>query len=109
LFLLEHLKCRRSITYPKSRVKSDVQVTLCFKVRYVSHMRTLAELGNAVAARRKALKLCQSEVAARSGLTRESLVRLERGQLTEFGSRKLLAKVPADISIGYRGRDLSQA
>ena len=49
------------------------------------------ELGAAVAARRKALKLHQSEVAARSGLTRESLVRFERGQLTEFGSRKLLA------------------
>ena len=49
------------------------------------------ELGEAVAARRKALKLRQSEVAARSGLTRESLVRFERGQLTEFGSRKLLA------------------
>jgi len=54
-------------------------------------MQTLAELGKAVAARRKALKLHQSEVAARSGLTRESLVRFERGQLTEFGSRKLLA------------------
>ena len=54
-------------------------------------MRTLAELGEAVSARRKALKLHQSEVAKRSGLTRESLVRFERGQLTEFGSRKLLA------------------
>jgi HTH-type transcriptional regulator/antitoxin HipB len=54
-------------------------------------MRTLAELGGAVGARRRALKLHQSEVAARSGLSRESLVRFERGQLTEFGSRKLLA------------------
>ncbi len=54
-------------------------------------MRTLAELGNAAAARRKALNLHQSEVAALSGLPRESLVRFERGQLTEFGSRKLLA------------------
>jgi len=54
-------------------------------------MHTLAELGGAVAARRRALKLHQSEVAARSGLSRESLVRFERGQLTEFGSRKLLA------------------
>jgi HTH-type transcriptional regulator/antitoxin HipB len=54
-------------------------------------MRTLTELGAAVAARRRALKLHQNEVAARSGLTRESLVRFERGQLTEFGSRKLLA------------------
>jgi HTH-type transcriptional regulator/antitoxin HipB len=54
-------------------------------------MRTLVELGEAVAAKRKARKLNQSEVAMRSGLTRESLVRFERGQLSEFGSRKLLA------------------
>lgn len=54
-------------------------------------MQTLAELGEAVAARRKALKMSQSEVASRTGLTRETLVRFERGQLTEFGSRKLLA------------------
>lgn len=54
-------------------------------------MQTLTELGEAVVARRKALKLSQTEVATRSGLPRESLVRFERGQLAEFGSRKLLA------------------
>ena len=54
-------------------------------------MQTLAELGEAVSTRRKALGLKQSEVALRSGITRESLVRFERGQVSEFGSRKLLA------------------
>ena len=54
-------------------------------------MQTLMELGAAVAARRKVLKMSQSEVASRTGLTRETLVRFERGQLSEFGSRKLLA------------------
>ena len=54
-------------------------------------MKTLAELGEAVAARRKSLKMSQGEVATRTGLSRETLVRFERGQLTEFGSRKLLA------------------
>ena len=54
-------------------------------------MQSLTELGEVVAARRKALKLSQSNVASRSGLARENLVRFERGQLTEFGSRKLLA------------------
>jgi HTH-type transcriptional regulator/antitoxin HipB len=54
-------------------------------------MKTLMELGAAVAARRKDLKMSQSEVASRTGLTRETLVRFERGQLSEFGSRKLLA------------------
>lgn len=58
-------------------------------------MQTLAELGEAVAMRRKALKMSQSEVATRTGLTRETLVRFERGQLTEFGSRKLLAVLAA--------------
>lgn len=54
-------------------------------------MQTLAELGEAVSTRRKTLGLSQNEVALRSGITRESLVRFERGQLSEFGSRKLLA------------------
>jgi HTH-type transcriptional regulator / antitoxin HipB len=58
-------------------------------------MQTLAELGEAVAAKRRALKMSQSEVASRTGLTRETLVRFERGQLTEFGSRKLLAVLAA--------------
>jgi transcriptional regulator with XRE-family HTH domain len=65
-------------------------------------MQTLTELGEAVAARRKALKLSQSEVASRTGLTRETLVRFERGQLTEFGSRKLLAVLAVlGIEIGF--------
>lgn len=58
-------------------------------------MQTLAELGEAVSARRRALRLNQSEVSARSGITRESLVRFERGKVSEFGSRKLLAVLAA--------------
>jgi transcriptional regulator with XRE-family HTH domain len=54
-------------------------------------VKTLVELGEAVATRRKALKLSQSEVAARSGLKKGYLGYFERGQLPEFGSRKLLA------------------
>lgn len=58
---------------------------------YISPMQSFPELGEAVATRRKALGLSQSYVATHSGLTRETIVRFERGQLTEFGSRKLLA------------------
>jgi transcriptional regulator with XRE-family HTH domain len=54
-------------------------------------MQPLAELGEAVSTRRKALGLKLSDVSLRSGITRESLVRFERGQVPEFGSRKLLA------------------
>jgi len=53
-------------------------------------MKTLSELGEAVAARRKALKFTQGFVAEKSGLTRETLSRFERGQVTELGSRKLM-------------------
>lgn len=54
-------------------------------------MRTLQELGEAVAATRRDLGLKQKEVAAKAGITPESLLRFERGQVSEFGSRKLLA------------------
>lgn len=54
-------------------------------------MRTVRELGEAVAARRRRLGLKQGDVAARAGITQESLSRFERGKLAEFGSRKLLA------------------
>jgi transcriptional regulator with XRE-family HTH domain len=53
-------------------------------------MQTLTELGEAVTQRRKALGLTQAEVAARTGLTVQTLSRFERGRAAEFGSRKLL-------------------
>jgi len=58
---------------------------------YKSIMKTLLELGEAVASARKALRLRQKDVAARAGISPEVLLRLERGQVAEFGSRKLLA------------------
>ena len=69
-------------------------------------MQTLVELGAAVATRRKALKMSQNEVASRTGLSRETLVRFERGQLSEFGSRKLLTVLAAlgmEISFAESG------
>ncbi len=54
-------------------------------------MQTLVELGEAVATRRRSLRLNQGDVAARAGISQEALSRLERGKLPEFGSRKLLA------------------
>lgn len=54
-------------------------------------MQTLQELGEAVAARRRALKLRQASVATQAGITAESLSRFERGRSAEFGARKLLA------------------
>ena len=54
-------------------------------------MQTLQELGQAVAARRRALGLQQGAVATQAGLTAESLSRFERGRSAELGSRKLLA------------------
>lgn len=54
-------------------------------------MQTLQELGEAIAERRKALNLRQQVVAAQAGITPESLSRLERGRVAEFGARKLMA------------------
>ena len=54
-------------------------------------MKTLQELGEAVAVARRAIRLKQKDLAAQAGITPESLLRFERGQVSEFGSRKLLA------------------
>ena len=54
-------------------------------------MRTLGEVGQTVATTRRTLGLKQKDVAAQAGITPESLLRFERGQVAEFGSRKLLA------------------
>ncbi len=54
-------------------------------------MKTLQELGEAVASVRRELRLKQKAVAEQAGITPESLLRFERGQVSEFGSRKLLA------------------
>jgi HTH-type transcriptional regulator / antitoxin HipB len=58
---------------------------------YISIMRTLQELGEAVGVARRELRLKQRDVATQAGITPESLLRFERGQVAEFGSRKLLA------------------
>jgi transcriptional regulator with XRE-family HTH domain len=58
---------------------------------YKSIMRSLQELGEAVASTRKALRLRQKDVALQAGISPEALLRFERGQAAEFGSRKLLA------------------
>lgn len=54
-------------------------------------MRTLQELGLAVATHRHAVKLKQGAVASQAGITQELLSRFEHGHLSEFGVRKLLA------------------
>jgi transcriptional regulator with XRE-family HTH domain len=54
-------------------------------------MKTIHELGVAVATRRHALGLRQHNVALQAGLNPESLSRFERGHAPEFGSRKLMA------------------
>jgi transcriptional regulator with XRE-family HTH domain len=58
---------------------------------YNSHMKTLEDLGQAAAVRRKGLHLTQAELARRAGLSRELVARFEGGRVAEFGARKLLA------------------
>jgi Helix-turn-helix. len=54
-------------------------------------MQTVFEVGAAVAERRRSLRLKQSDVAAQAGIAPEMLSRFERGKVSEFGTRKLLA------------------
>lgn len=58
-------------------------------------MQTLMELGQSVAERRRSLRLTQAEVAARAGVSSDTLSRFERGRVSEFGSRKLLGVLSA--------------
>lgn len=58
-------------------------------------MQTLIELGEAVATQRRARGLKQGAVAKYAGISQETLSRFERGQLAEFGARKLLAVLAA--------------
>ena len=67
-------------------------------------MQTLQELGEAVAVRRKLLGLKQGDVAAQAGITPESLSRFERGRSAEFGARKLLAVLGAELDIMVQGQ-----
>jgi len=54
-------------------------------------MKSLTELGTAVAVKRRGLGLKQTDVARKAGITPESLSRFERGHMTDLGARKLLA------------------
>ena len=70
-------------------------------------MQTIQELGESVATRRRQLGLKQGEVAARAGITPESLSRFERGRVAELGTRKLLAVLAvlgAELDVVARGQ-----
>ena len=70
-------------------------------------MKTLQDLGESIAARRKQLGLQQREVAALAGITAESLSRFERGRSAEFGARKLLAVLAvlgAELEVVHEGQ-----
>lgn len=52
-------------------------------------MLDLETLGEAVAARRRELRISQAELARRSGLSRATVVALESGRLRELGFNKV--------------------
>ena len=70
-------------------------------------MKSIQELGEEVAIRRRNLNLKQADVAALAGITAESLSRFERGRAAEFGSRKLLAVLAvlgAELNVVTQGQ-----
>jgi HTH-type transcriptional regulator/antitoxin HipB len=72
-------------------IYTSINGIICLYHDVYINMKTLQELGAAVAARRQAIRLKQKAVARQAGVTPESLSRFERGRASEFGSRKLLA------------------
>jgi len=58
---------------------------------YNENMQTIPEIGQAIAMRRKLLHMRQGQVAEKSGLAQTYLSRLETGQLSEIGTRKLMS------------------
>jgi HTH-type transcriptional regulator / antitoxin HipB len=71
-------------------------------------LKTLQELGEAVALRRHVLGLKQQAVARQAGIRPETLSRFERGRLAEFGARNLLA-VLAVLGLELQVLESSQA
>jgi transcriptional regulator with XRE-family HTH domain len=62
----------------------------------------LSALGNEVASRRKALRLTQSELAKKAGISRATLASLENGRCSELGFtkiRKLLAALGLELRV----------
>jgi predicted XRE-type DNA-binding protein len=97
-------KERPKTQYPMCEVYITILRAFSSHVMYTSHMQTLNELGQAVSAKRKMMGLSQKYVAERSGITRELLVRFERGKLADFGSRKLLSVLTVlDLEINFTG------
>lgn len=56
----------------------------------MQHLSNLVDLGQEVARLRKAKGLTQKQVGALTGFGQSTLARFETGQVSEFGSRKLL-------------------
>lgn len=66
-------------------------ITFLPLIKEVATLRTIQEIGRAVAEQRHALHLKQGYVAEQAGISQECLSRFERGRTLELGSRKLLA------------------
>lgn len=67
-------------------------------------MWDLISLGNQIAVRRKALKLSQTELSRRAGVSRATLDALENGRTGELGFSRL-TKILAAVGLEFRLQD----
>jgi transcriptional regulator with XRE-family HTH domain len=67
-------------------------------------MLDLAKIGSEIATRRRALELRQEELAARAGISRSTIARLETGALNELGFNKLM-RILAALRLDLRATD----
>lgn len=58
---------------------------------HIQYAMDMGELGQAILARRKKMKMTQAALASSNGMSRATLSNLENGKLPELGLRKVMA------------------
>ncbi|EPT2415827.1 helix-turn-helix domain-containing protein [Pseudomonas aeruginosa] len=85
------VRCRALLPSPDFDIYVKKKYPVPHQIGEETPLRTVQELGRAVAERRHRLGLKQGLVAIEAGISQECLSRFERGRSEELGSRKLLA------------------
>lgn len=85
------------------RLASYAKICLLYEVFVIS----LVEIGDAVKTRRKAMKLTQSALAERAGVSLARVEGLENGRLPEMGFKNL-SRILAALGLDLRLTDQNQ-
>ena len=78
----------------------------CHLPSILGYMLTISSIGSQVAAKRKALRLSQSELARKAGVSRATLDALENGRSGELGYSKI-TKLLSALGLELKLQDAS--